>query len=74
MPNSEFVSPYSPHTKNDRRKMLDAIGVASADDLFQDIPLEHRDPTLKLPDPKSEFDLRRAPREAAGQLATVQRR
>ena len=35
---SQFISPYSPNTDADRRLMLDAIGVGSADDLFLDIP------------------------------------
>ena len=39
--------------------MLDAIGVDSVDELFSDIPEEHRDPTLDLPPPMSEFDLKR---------------
>lgn len=59
MPNSDFVSPYSPHTPDDRQHMLDAIGVTNVDNLFLDIPAEHRDPELDLPDPKLEFDLRR---------------
>ena len=55
---SGFTSPYSPNTDLDRRKMLDAIGVESVDDLFEDIPPEHRDPRLDLPGPLSEFELR----------------
>ncbi len=39
--------------------MLDAIGVQSADELFQDIPAEHRAPNLNIPAPTSEFELRR---------------
>ena len=39
--------------------MLDAIGVDSVDELFSDIPEEHRNPTLDLPPPMSEFDLKR---------------
>ena len=53
----EFNSPYSPNTEEDRRLMLDAIGVASVDDLFVDIPLAHRNPHLDLPDPMSELEL-----------------
>ena len=54
-----YISPYSPNTDADRRLMLDAIGVDSVDELFSDIPEEHRDPTLDLPPPMSEFDLKR---------------
>ena len=58
MESLEVVSPYSPNTDADRRQMLEAIGVASADELFKDIPAEHRNPPLDLPPPRSEFELR----------------
>ena len=54
-----FTSPYTPNTDSDRRIMLDAIGVDSVDDLFSDIPAEHRNPELNLPAPTSELELRR---------------
>ena len=54
-----FTSPYTPNTDSDRRVMLDAIGVDSVDDLFSDIPAEHRNPELDLPPPTSELELRR---------------
>ena len=54
-----FTSPYTPNTDSDRRIMLDAIGVDSVDDLFSDIPAEHRNPELDLPAPTSELELRR---------------
>ena len=54
-----FTSPYTPNTDSDRRTMLDAIGVDSVDDLFSDIPAEHRNPELDLPAPTSELELRR---------------
>ena len=59
MENGNFVSPYVPSTESDRRYMLDAIGVDSVDELFLDIPEQHRNPTLDLPPPKSEFELMR---------------
>ena len=59
MESPEFTSPYSPNTESDRRQMLEAIGVTSLDELFQDIPAQHRDPVLNLPPPRSEFELRR---------------
>ena len=46
--NGQFTSPYSPNTDADRRLMLEAIGVGSADELFADIPEERRNPALDL--------------------------
>lgn len=51
--------PYSPHTTADRRHMLDAIGVASIDDLFATIPGELRHFPFEVPPMLSEFDLQR---------------
>ena len=59
MVSPRFKSPYTPNTDADRRRMLDAIGVASAEELFTDIPAEHRSPPLNIPSPTSEFELRR---------------
>ena len=59
MVNGNFVSPYVPSTDSDRRQMLDAIGVDSVEELFQDIPEQHRNPALALPPPRSEFELMR---------------
>ncbi len=59
MTNSHFISPYTPNTDADRRQMLDVIGVDSVDELFADIPAQHRNPALDLPPPMSEFDLKR---------------
>ncbi len=50
--------PYLPNTDADRQAMLAAIGARSADELFADIPAEHRDPPLRLPPPLSELELR----------------
>ena len=59
MDGTGFTSPYTPNTDVDRRMMLDAIGVDGIDELFLDIPAEHRDPGLDLPPPTSELELRR---------------
>jgi glycine dehydrogenase subunit 1 len=49
---------YLPHTEEDIRKMLDAIGVKKVEDLFQIIPKEVRlSKPLNLPEPLSEPDL-----------------
>ena len=49
--------PYIPNTDEDRRAMLDAIGVATADELFADIPPELRIEGLDLPSALSEQEL-----------------
>ena len=59
MESDGFTSPYIPNTDADRRMMLDAIGVDSVNELFEDIPAEHRNPTLDIPPPLSELELRR---------------
>ena len=42
---------YIPHTDADRAAMLEAIGVASLDDLFEAVPDAHRFPQLDLHPP-----------------------
>jgi len=49
--------PYIPNTDDDRRTMLDAIGVSSVDELFNDIPAEFRIGGLNLPPVLSEQEL-----------------
>jgi glycine dehydrogenase subunit 1 len=51
--------PYIANTDEDRRRMLDAVGVASSDDLFADIPPEFRIDGLDLPPALSELELTR---------------
>ncbi|MCH8921499.1 MAG: glycine dehydrogenase, partial [Chloroflexi bacterium] len=51
--------PYIPNTDEDRRAMLDAVGVATADELFADIPPELRIDGLDLPPALSELELMR---------------
>jgi glycine dehydrogenase subunit 1 len=48
---------YGPHTPADRAAMLQAIGVASVDDLFADIPVALRASGLNLSPPESEAEL-----------------
>lgn len=48
---------FSPHTPDDRRAMLDVIGVEQLEDLFAAIPASYRFPELKLPLPVSEADI-----------------
>ena len=49
--------PYIPNTDEDRHAMLEAIGVASVDELFADIPLEIRIQGLDLPPALPEAEL-----------------
>jgi len=52
------VTRYTPHTGDERRAMLDAIGVASTDDLFAAVPAALRlGRDLDLPAPLSEQDV-----------------
>jgi glycine dehydrogenase subunit 1 len=57
--------PYVPLTDEDRRAMLTTVGAGSVDELFADIPAEHRDPTLDLPPAMSEPELLRELQELA---------
>ena len=49
---------YSPHTDADRARMLDAIGVASVEDLFADIPVAVRASAWEVPPPLAEQEVR----------------
>ena len=49
---------YSPHTDADRQQMLDAIGVDSVEDLFDDIPASVRASTWSVPSPLTEQEVR----------------
>ncbi|MCH7835519.1 MAG: aminomethyl-transferring glycine dehydrogenase subunit GcvPA [Chloroflexi bacterium] len=58
--------PYIPNTDEDRRAMLDAIGVATADELFADIPPELRIEGLNLSPALPEQELVREMAALAG--------
>ncbi len=49
--------PYGPHTPDDRARMLAALGIASVDELFADIPVGLRASHLDLPAPEPELEL-----------------
>ena len=49
--------PYGPHTTTDRERMLAAVGIASVDELFEDIPPGVRVRGLDLPPPEPEVAL-----------------
>lgn len=61
---------YAPNTDTDRAAMLRAVGVQSIDDLFVDIPAEHRDPVLDLPPALPETDVIRHLQALGGRNAT----
>jgi glycine dehydrogenase subunit 1 len=48
---------YIPHTEDDRKEMLAAIGVASLEDLYQAVPDAVRFPELDLPEGISELEV-----------------
>ncbi len=50
---------YIPITDADRIEMMKTIGVERLEDLFEAVPAEHRFPSLQLPEPLSEPELRR---------------
>ena len=56
---SRYNSHYIPNTEEDQREMLHALGLDSVEELFTDIPEEYRSPTLNLPGPLSELEVRR---------------
>lgn len=49
---------FTPHTSSDQDTMLAQIGLSTIEELFQDIPISHRFPDLKLPDPVTEMEIR----------------
>jgi glycine dehydrogenase subunit 1 len=49
--------PYGPHTADDRQRMLAALGLASVDELFDDIPEALRASRLDLPPAEPELEL-----------------
>jgi glycine dehydrogenase subunit 1 len=63
--------PYIPNTDEDRRAMLEAIGAASADDLFAAIPPEFRIEGLRLPEALSEMELVSEMAEAAERVTVA---
>jgi glycine dehydrogenase subunit 1 len=57
MVNSNYQSPYTPNTDDDRQQMLEAIGVDSVEELFKDIPEGYTSESLNLPSARSEPEL-----------------
>jgi glycine dehydrogenase subunit 1 len=66
--------PYIPHSAEDVRAMLAAIGVRSVDDLFEPIPKALRMKRKpKLPPPATEMELQREAADAAAKTETFDR-
>ena len=59
--------PYSPHTDTDRRRMLEAVGVKSVDDLFASIDPAQRSFPFDVPPMLPELDLQRLLQRMAAQ-------
>ncbi|MBI3590533.1 MAG: aminomethyl-transferring glycine dehydrogenase subunit GcvPA [Candidatus Melainabacteria bacterium] len=49
--------PYLPHTNQDRKEILDFLGVKSVDDLLKSVPKELRNFELNIPRGKSEIEI-----------------
>jgi glycine dehydrogenase subunit 1 len=62
--------PYGPHTAGDRERMLAALGIASVDELFDDIPAPLRASPLALPEPEPELELAARLQDLAGRNRT----
>ena len=54
-----FQSHYIPNTPDEQAGMLASLGIASIEELFADIPAEHRNPPLLLPAPLPELEIQR---------------
>jgi glycine dehydrogenase subunit 1 len=50
---------FIPHTDADRVAMLGTVGIEKLEDLFRDVPAEHRFPHLNLPPAMSEMEVAR---------------
>ena len=56
-PKQPFQSHYIPNTPAEQARMLAALNLTSIEQLFADIPPQHRNPQLNLPGPLSELEL-----------------
>ena len=54
-----FQSHYIPNTLEEQQELLSVLGLATIDDLFQDIPQAFRNPPLDLPGPLAELEIQR---------------
>ena len=63
---------FIPHTDEERRQMLRAIGAGSLEELFDDIPENFRFPQLRLPTRLTEMDLDRELRRLSRRNQSLQ--
>ena len=69
--NGHFQSHYIPNTPAEQAGMLASLGISSIDELFADIPEEHRNPPLNIPAPLSELEIQRELGALAGRNRTL---
>ena len=55
--NGNSPHPFIPNTPSERVEMLATIGVGDFESLITDIPVQHRNPPLRLPDSASELEV-----------------
>lgn len=61
---------FVPHTPEERRQMLETIGVSTLDDLFKAIPPQLRPASFTIPEGKSEYEVLRHMRALASRNET----
>lgn len=59
------MSSYIPNTDADQDRMLESLGLESLEELFEVVPADRRYPTLELPSPLSEMEVKRLLRDLA---------
>ena len=62
---------FTPHTPQEIEEMLQAIGVESIEDLFQQVPEKHRFPELDLPEPLTEMEISEELKQISSANASV---
>ena len=66
MTTNHHQSHYIPNTLEEQEEMLASLGLTSIDQLFEDIPQQHRNPPLNLPNPLSELEIQKELAALAG--------
>ncbi len=61
-----MIHPFIPHTSEDRKEMLSAVGAVSVDDLYRDVPVQARQKKDFLPPGISEWEVSRRIEALAG--------
>ncbi len=56
---------YVPHTRAQMEEMLERIGVGNVEALFEAVPPDYRFPSVELPEPVSEMEIKKELRETA---------